>query len=88
MLIVNIHVDVCEAMGANIINTVAEVCYLELRSHFKGISPFLVQLVGGRVGLQIISNYAVERRAIATFRIPVSKLAYKDKVKQTFLQPV
>lgn len=25
MLIINVHVDVCEAMGANIINTVAEV---------------------------------------------------------------
>lgn len=68
MLIVNVHVDVCEAMGANIINTVAE-----------GLSPFLSQLVGGRAGLQIISNFAVERRAIATFRIPIEKLAYKDK---------
>eukprot|EP01127_Copromyxa_protea_P012212 TRINITY_DN3158_c0_g1_i1.p1 TRINITY_DN3158_c0_g1~~TRINITY_DN3158_c0_g1_i1.p1 ORF type:complete len:955 (+),score=219.98 TRINITY_DN3158_c0_g1_i1:54-2867(+) len=68
MLIVNVHVDVCEAMGANTINTVAE-----------GVSPFLTQLVGGRAGLQIISNFAAERRAIATFRIPVDNLAYKDK---------
>jgi hydroxymethylglutaryl-CoA reductase len=32
MLIVNVHVDVCEAMGANIINTVAEVRFFFRRS--------------------------------------------------------
>eukprot|EP01126_Amoeba_proteus_P031893 TRINITY_DN3119_c0_g1_i3.p1 TRINITY_DN3119_c0_g1~~TRINITY_DN3119_c0_g1_i3.p1 ORF type:complete len:370 (+),score=73.34 TRINITY_DN3119_c0_g1_i3:129-1238(+) len=68
MLIVHLHVDVCEAMGANIVNTIAE-----------GVSPLLIDLVGGRAGLRIISNYSVERRAKSTFRIPVEKLANKNK---------
>jgi hypothetical protein len=46
--------------------------------------------VGGRTGLQIISNFAVERRAIATFRLPVEKLACKGKVcfYSVFFSPV
>ena len=67
MLIVEFQIDVCEAMGANIINTVAEA-----------LSPSIVELVGGRVGLKILSNLCPERRAISYFEIPVKEMAWKS----------
>jgi len=39
MVIVHLHVDVCEAMGANMVNSVAE-----------GLAPKLADLVQARVG--------------------------------------
>jgi len=66
MLVVHLHVDVCESMGANTVNTIAE-----------GLAPHVIDLVGGRVGLKIVTNFCTERRASALFRIPVSSLAYK-----------
>lgn len=50
MLIVHLIVDVRDAMGANLINTMLEA-----------ISPYLEDLTGGRVRLRIISNLAVMR---------------------------
>jgi len=67
MVVVHCHIDVCESMGANTVNTVAE-----------GIAPKLLDIVGGRVGLRIVTNFCVERRAKASFMIPVSKLGYKN----------
>ncbi|KXS22108.1 substrate-binding domain of hmg-CoA reductase [Gonapodya prolifera JEL478] len=66
-LIVHLHIDVKDAMGANIASKVAE-----------GVAPTLSAISGGRVGLRIVSNLCTERWARASFRIPVSKLAYKD----------
>ena len=65
-LVLHVHVDVCEAMGANVINTVVE-----------GVSSHVAQLANGRVGLRILSNLAQERKAKSSFRIDTSKLAYK-----------
>ena len=45
MMIVHIEVDVCESMGANIINTIAE-----------GMSESIVKLTRGRSGLRILTN--------------------------------
>ena len=56
----------CEAMGANIINTIAE-----------GVAPYLEELVGARAGLKILSNFCDQRRAKATFQIPVEQLKWK-----------
>ncbi|KAI9336232.1 hypothetical protein DFJ73DRAFT_790615 [Zopfochytrium polystomum] len=66
-LVVHLHVDVCDAMGANAASAVAE-----------GIAPFLADLVGARIGLRIVSNLCVQRMAKSTFKIPLSKLAYKS----------
>lgn len=68
MLVVHIHVDVCDAMGANLVNTVAE-----------GVAPRVAEVVGGgcRVGLRILTNLCVERRAGAKFSLPLSKMAYR-----------
>ncbi|XXF80339.1 hydroxymethylglutaryl-CoA reductase, degradative [Myxococcaceae bacterium GXIMD 01537] len=64
LLIVHLVVDTQEAMGANLINTMAE-----------GVSPFIEQLTGGKVYLRILSNLADRRLARATCRIPLSLLA-------------
>ncbi len=54
MLIVELHVDCRDAMGANAVNTMAEA-----------IAPLIENLTGGRVVLRIISNLAVKRLARA-----------------------
>lgn len=64
LLIVHVLIDTQEAMGANLINTVAE-----------GIAPLIEQVTGGRVYLRILSNLADRRLARATCRIPVPLLA-------------
>lgn len=50
MLIVHLIVDVRDAMGANLINTMLEA-----------ISPYLEEITNGRVRLRIISNLAIMR---------------------------
>ncbi|KAF9982505.1 hypothetical protein BGZ75_006111 [Mortierella antarctica] len=52
MLVVHLHIDVGDAMGANCANTVAE-----------GIAPFLSKMSGGRDGVRILSNLNVDRIA-------------------------
>jgi hydroxymethylglutaryl-CoA reductase len=55
MLIVHILVDVMDAMGANIVNSMCE-----------HISPMLEEITGGRVNLRILSNLSIHRRSYAT----------------------
>lgn len=50
MLLVYLIVNVCDAMGCNIINTMVE-----------GIATFLEELTGGYACLRIVSNYAIKR---------------------------
>ncbi|MFX1570037.1 MAG: hydroxymethylglutaryl-CoA reductase, degradative [Promethearchaeota archaeon] len=58
MLIVHLLVDVLDAMGANVVNTMAEA-----------ISPFIEKICGGKIYLRIVSNLATHRiaRSTATF---------------------
>ncbi|KAF1791141.1 Hydroxymethylglutaryl-CoA reductase, class I/II, catalytic domain [Phytophthora cactorum] len=65
-LVVHIDVDVCEAMGANIVNTVAE-----------GLSEEVSKITCSRVGLRILTNLCMQRRARAEFEIPLKKLGWK-----------
>jgi hydroxymethylglutaryl-CoA reductase len=67
LLIVHLLIDTQEAMGANLINTMAE-----------GVAPFIEQVTGGRVYLRILSNLSDRRLARATCRIPVKALADFD----------
>ncbi len=67
LLIVHLLIDTQEAMGANLINTMAE-----------GVAPFIEQITGGRVYLRILSNLSDKRLARATCRIPVKALADFD----------
>jgi len=58
MLIVELTIDVRDAMGANIVNTMCEA-----------VAPLIEKITGGRVLLRILSNYTTKRlaRAKATF---------------------
>lgn len=67
MLVVQFALDCVDAMGANMVNTVAEM-----------LAPDIEVLTGGRVLLRILSNLASERRAWARCRIPAGLLAGKD----------
>ncbi|QSQ24606.1 hydroxymethylglutaryl-CoA reductase, degradative [Pyxidicoccus parkwayensis] len=64
LLVVHILIDTQEAMGANLINTVAE-----------GVAPLIEQITGGKVYLRILSNLADRRLARAMCRIPLAQLA-------------
>src|SRR4029453_12119439 len=64
LLVVHLIIDTQEAMGANLINTMAE-----------GVAPLIEQVTGGRVYLRILSNLADRRLARASCRIPFEHLA-------------
>jgi hydroxymethylglutaryl-CoA reductase len=61
---VQLYVDVRDAMGANLLNTVAEA-----------IRPLLAEISGGTSVMAILTNSAESRRAGASFSIPVDILA-------------
>jgi hydroxymethylglutaryl-CoA reductase len=67
MLVVHLLFDVCDAMGANAVNTAAET-----------IAPRLEALSGGRALLRILSNYSDRRRAWAKVAIPAGAFATPD----------
>jgi len=58
MLIVHLLVNVLDAMGANVVNTMAEA-----------VTPYLEELTGGKIYLRIVSNLATHRiaKSRATF---------------------
>jgi len=53
-VVVHLHVDVRDAMGANAVNTMAEA-----------VAPLIEEITGGRVYLRILSNLAIHRLARA-----------------------
>lgn len=64
VLVLQLLVDTCDAMGANIVNTMAE-----------GVASRVEQLTGGKVFLRILSNLCDRRLARARCRIPVEAMA-------------
>lgn len=69
MIVVHLLVDVRDAMGANVINTMCEA-----------IAPMIEELVGGRVFLRIVSNLAVHRLARARAVFSKEALGGEDVV--------
>jgi hydroxymethylglutaryl-CoA reductase len=63
MLAVHLHVDVRDAMGANLVNTIAEA-----------VADRLAELADGKVGLRILSNLADRRCVRVKARVPVDAL--------------
>lgn len=63
MLILHLHYDVRDAMGANAINAAVE-----------HIAPLIESISGGRVNLRILSNLSDRRKARATGMIPRESL--------------
>jgi len=64
MLVLHVYIDTCDAMGANIINTMVEL-----------LAPTIEQLTKGKVFLRILSNYADRCIARAKCVIPPKLLA-------------
>lgn len=65
MLVVHLIYDTRDAMGANVVNSVAET-----------LAPTIENLTGGRAHLRILSNLADRRLAHAHCRIPAKELAF------------
>ncbi|MEC7986747.1 MAG: hydroxymethylglutaryl-CoA reductase, degradative [Myxococcota bacterium] len=63
MVVMHFYLDCVDAMGANMINTIAEM-----------LAPRLQDITGEKVGLRILSNYATKRLATARCQIPVNAL--------------
>lgn len=66
-IILHLHVDVCDCMGANVVNTVCE-----------GLSDAIAKVYEARKGLCILTNLCTFRRAVATFELPFSLLSWKN----------
>jgi len=64
MIAVHLHVDVRDAMGANLVNTIAEK-----------VADRLAELADAQVGLRILSNLADRRCVRVKARVPAAMLA-------------
>lgn len=67
MLVVHLYVDACDAMGANLVNTMCE-----------SVAGQVEELTGGVVALRILSNLTDRRRVRAGCRIPVEHLRWQE----------
>jgi hydroxymethylglutaryl-CoA reductase len=67
MIVVHLLVDCRDAMGANLVNSVAE-----------GVAELCVRVAGGRVGLRILSNLCVHRTVSVRAELPAEALAGPD----------
>jgi len=77
MLVVHLLVDCRDAMGANIVNDMAE-----------GVAPLIERVSGGRVGLRILSNLADRRLARAHCSIREDLLARQGREGSTVAERV
>lgn len=64
VMVVHVVVDCRDAMGANLVNTVAEI-----------LGDRVAELAGGRLGLRILSNLCDKRLVRVTCRVPADALA-------------
>ena len=63
-IVVHLLVDTCDAMGANLVNTICEA-----------VAPELAALCGGSVAMSILSNLTDHSVVTARVRFPLSELA-------------
>jgi hydroxymethylglutaryl-CoA reductase len=70
--VVHLAVDTGEAMGANIVNTMAEA-----------VAPYIQELIDGESLMNILSNYSTESLVTATCTIDPELLATKDMAGET-----
>jgi hydroxymethylglutaryl-CoA reductase len=69
LVVVHVHVDCCDAMGANLVNGIAEA-----------LGPRVAQLAGGTLGLRILTNLCDRRRVEAKCRVSLADL--RDKTHE------
>ena len=67
LFVVHLHVDCRDAMGANMVNTMAEA-----------LAPRIAEISGGRVGLRILTNLAERRCVHVRGTAPAASLATPD----------
>jgi hydroxymethylglutaryl-CoA reductase len=67
LVVVHVYVDVGDAMGANLVDAVAEA-----------IAPRLVALIGGRIGLRILSNLPLRRMVNVRARVSEDALGGRE----------
>jgi hydroxymethylglutaryl-CoA reductase len=63
LVVVEVHVDVGDAMGANLVDTVAEAA-----------APVAARAAGGRIGLRILTNLTLRRRARVWCEVPADAI--------------
>lgn len=63
---VDIYVNVCDSMGANLVNTIVE-----------HVSSQLEEITGCRAGIRVLTNLCVERRVHVSISIPVDRMGWK-----------
>ncbi len=74
MLIIELLIDVGDAMGANVTNTMCE-----------GVAPLIEKLTGGRVVLRILSNYSTKRLVRGTAIFDKKELGGQETVDNIIL---
>ena len=74
MLIVELLIDVGDAMGANVTNTMCE-----------GVAPLIERLTGGQVILRILSNYSTKRLVRGTAIFDKKELGGQEIVDKIIL---
>jgi hydroxymethylglutaryl-CoA reductase len=67
-IVVHVLVDCCDAMGANLVNSIAEA-----------IGPRVAELGGGRLGLRILTNLCDRRRVRTTCRVHATSLTLEGE---------
>lgn len=67
-LVIHVHIDTRDAMGANIVNTICE----KLSNRLESLIP------GARYGLRILTNFCDKRTALATCVIPHEAFSKKN----------
>jgi hydroxymethylglutaryl-CoA reductase len=77
MIVTHVLVDCRDAMGANLINTVAEA-----------VADRLAALAGGRVGLRILSNLCDKRCVRVRCRVPAEVLATEQMDGQAVIDGI
>jgi hydroxymethylglutaryl-CoA reductase len=77
MMVVHLIVDCRDAMGANLVNSVAEA-----------VAPRLAALAGGRFGLRILSNLCDKRCVRVTCRVPAASLATEEMGGQDVIEGI
>jgi len=63
-VVTEVLINVCDAMGANMVNTVAEA-----------LGERVAELAGGTLGLRILTNFCDRRLTRVTGRVPVAEFA-------------
>jgi hydroxymethylglutaryl-CoA reductase len=77
MMVVHVVVDCRDAMGANLVNTVAEA-----------VADRLAEIARGKVGLRILTNLCDKRVVRVTCRVPADALATDDMDGQAVIDGI